>query len=172
MYVRVDDISKSPGLWKEFEYTGPIKLQGLTLPGDIDLNLRVTNAGSRILVQGTLVAPVELACSRCAEEFAKRLEIEVDDSFVPEDSPEAPRGSDTLESLSVLTYKDDRVVLDELLRQEIVAASPMQPVCKPDCKGLCDRCGANLNEGACRCEAEDIDPRWGPLLKLRQQGTD
>lgn len=172
MYVRVDDIRKSPGLWKDFEYVGPIRLAGVELKGDIDLDLRVTNAGSRILVKGTLVAPVELCCARCAEEFQERLDIEVDDSFVPEDSPEAPRGTETLESLSVLTFSEDRVVLDELLRQEILASVPMQPVCKSDCLGLCSRCGVNLNEGACRCETEEADPRWAPLLKLRQQGAD
>ncbi len=164
--VGIKEILKSTGLWKDFGYEGPAEIEGVELEGPLDVHLRLTNAGSRIVVQGDLRVTALLECSRCAETFPQRLELSVDDSFVHEDSAEAEVGG--LDRMNLLTYSETRVVFDELFRQEVVAAEPMQPVCEPGCRGLCDQCGVNLNEGSCRCEGEDIDPRWAPLLKLKQ----
>ncbi|MGE0493473.1 MAG: DUF177 domain-containing protein [Vulcanimicrobiota bacterium] len=165
LYVSIKEILKSPGLWKDFDYEGPLEIEGAELDGPVDVHLRLSNAGSRIVVQGTIGLTALLSCSRCAESFPQPLELDIDDSFVPEGSPEAM--AEGVDVLNILTFVDDRVVFDELIRQEVVAAEPMQPVCKEDCKGLCDQCGADLNKGRCTCEPEGFDPRWAPLMKLK-----
>jgi len=164
MYVPVHDIRKSQGLWKTYDFEGPLTIPGLKLVGDATFALKLTNAGSRIVVEGPLAAPVELNCCRCAEPFGFELQTEVEENFVPEGSQEATTAA---EPFSVFTFTDERVELSELLRQEALAALPMQPLCRPDCKGLCAGCGANLNKDACSCQKEEYDPRWEALARLK-----
>lgn len=142
----------------------------LEFVGPVSLSLKLTNAETRVLVQGRASAKVKTVCARCTEEFSLPLEAELEESFVPEDSPEADvSGIDVYE---VLTYKEDRVPLDEMLRQNFVAAVPMQPICRGgDCKGLCDQCGCNLNIDSCDCKKEEIDPRWAALGELKKKST-
>src|SRR5437879_13900238 len=59
-------------------------------------------------------------------------------------------------------YQDDVVVLDDLVRQEVILAVPFRPQCRADCRGLCRQCGQDLNVGTCAC-APPPDPRWAVL---------
>ena len=59
-------------------------------------------------------------------------------------------------------YRGEVVVLDDLIRQEVILAVPFSPQCKADCRGLCPQCGTDLNLGACGC-APPPDPRWKAL---------
>lgn len=154
MHVGVGDIRKSQGLSKSFVWNDPYKLKGIELSGPLHLDLKITNAASRIMVTGPLRTSVTLNCSRCLEDFSFAAEVELEEEFLPSDSPEArTRANDLLDG--TFTFEDDKIVLDELLRQEIEAATPIQVLCKPDCKGLCGDCGANLNVEPCRCEPEE-----------------
>lgn len=164
MYVGVGDIRKSKGLSKSFTWTGDLELTGINLAGPVELDLSVTNAGSRIMVIGSVQTRVRVACSRCSEDVVLPVDVQLEEEFLPGSSEEArERTSDPLDA--PLTFENDRVELDELLRQEIEAAEPMQVLCRPACKGLCEHCGANLNHEACRCQPESGDERWAALKK-------
>lgn len=170
MFVPIKEISNSPGLWKSFRGAEEFFCSDVQLEGPIQLDLKLTNAGTRILVQGDVTTKAIVECARCNEDFALELEIPVEESFVPEGSPEAD--VEGIEAFDVLTYMEDRVVLDEMLRQNILAAVPMKPVCRQGrCEGLCDQCGANLNTDPCRCERDEIDPRWAGLKKIQKNSA-
>ena len=170
MRVPVADIRKSVGLSKRVTFAGQMEIPGLCMDGDLRIELKITNASSRILVEGQVWAPVRERCSRCDEFYQERLLVDIDEFFVPIDSEEArlaPSGS--LDE--VFTYENDKLELLELLRQELVSALPMQAVCRVGCKGLCSGCGVNINSDTCRCEKEQIDPRWSALLDLKDNKT-
>jgi uncharacterized protein len=57
--------------------------------------------------------------------------------------------------------------LEPMLRDALVLALPLNPLCSQDCKGYCAGCGQNLNEGECTCTSDDVDPRWAGLEALR-----
>ena len=59
--------------------------------------------------------------------------------------------------------------LGEAVREELILAVNPYVVCDPECKGLCSRCGANLNEGPCDCTEDEVDPRWGALRDLKSE---
>lgn len=63
----------------------------------------------------------------------------------------------------------DKIDLKEDVRDYAVLAIPMKKLCKEDCRGLCYKCGRNLNDGPCGCEKKEIDPRWEPLLELKNK---
>ena len=67
------------------------------------------------------------------------------------------------------TYRivDHAIDLRPILVDAVALGLPLRPLCRVDCKGLCDSCGRNLNDGPCRCERASVDPRWAPLEALR-----
>lgn len=168
MFVQIKEILGGAGLWKQYSNSEELACPDLATQGPVSLDVRLTNAGTRILVQGRIQANVMVECARCGESYPLPMDLEVEEYFVPSDSPEAEvKGLDILE---VLTYQEDRIVLDEMLRQNFLAAVPMQAVCRDGaCQGLCDQCGADLNQGPCGCDKEEIDPRWAGLSELQKR---
>jgi uncharacterized protein len=70
------------------------------------------------------------------------------------------------------TYQVDEggfIDLAPIVREEGILAVPMHAICRPDCKGLCDQCGQNLNQATCECEHEHIDPRLASLRILLEE---
>ena len=59
--------------------------------------------------------------------------------------------------------------MDEPLREQIEMEFPVRFLCKDDCKGLCSKCGQNLNRGECSCNKKEIDPRLAPFAKILEQ---
>ncbi|MGC9159324.1 MAG: YceD family protein, partial [Terracidiphilus sp.] len=63
-------------------------------------------------------------------------------------------------------YQGDSLALEDVLREQVLLSLPVRTLCKPDCKGLCPRCGENRNEKACHCDEATSDPRWEALAGL------
>ncbi len=97
--------------------------------GPFDVDAQITLVDKELVVIADIHCAVHMTCARCLEAF------------------EAPVGPRAIFSYSV--EPDDLVDITEDVRQEIILAYPMVPVCRADCKGLCATCGQNLNERAC-----------------------
>ena len=121
----------------------------------------------RIMVRVTGHTTVALQCSRCLEPFEQVVNVQIEEAFIPtvDLASGVPIQRDDADAAVLI---DEHHVLDlsEILRQSILLALPLTPVCSPDCKGLCPHCGANLNHETCTCTTEDIDPRWSALGSL------
>jgi uncharacterized protein len=119
---------------------------GLIEPaGVIRFDLSVEPIGSELLVRGSASAAVACVCSRCAGRF----EIQIREPAFVASYP--------------LDETTDSVDLTEDLREAIILLLPGYPVCREGCRGLCPRCGTNLNQASCRCQSEDADGRWNAL---------
>ena len=66
-------------------------------------------------------------------------------------------------------YQKDSLLLEDVLREQVLLSLPVRTLCKPDCKGLCPRCGQNRNSQACSCDEGPSDPRWEALAGLRSR---
>ena len=139
------------------QFTGEIAAAALDLgsgegfvepASDVAYDLRVERIGSELLVRGSAAMEVDCVCSRCAEPFRVRV---------------AEPGIVTSYPLA---GEPDFVDLTPELREAMILVFPRYPVCRETCRGLCPRCGANLNRAACRCTAHDADDRWGALDAL------
>lgn len=119
------------------------------------------------LVRGTLSGDATVPCNRCAEPMTVHLE----EKF--EDFEEAPSGDAEADGESRIVEEKGALYLDvaAIAWEQFVLALPPNPLCRPDCKGLCPECGANLNEGMCACARDEGDPRLAVLrgLKLNRQ---
>lgn len=108
-------------------------------------------------------------CSRCLTEIETPLEITFEEEYVP--VVDANTGARVRAALPPDTFRigpDFVLDLREGVRQYILISEPAKPLCKPDCRGLCPNCGADLNQGPCRCASEG-DSRWGALASLERE---
>ena len=132
--------------------TGDVmKLDGdkfVTPLGGVVYDLFVQAIGTEMLVRGKLHQDFDLVCSRCNETFGYRVKV-----------------PDFIASVEI-DEKTEFADLTDEVRESIILGLPTYPVCREGCKGLCVRCGKNLNEGSCGCTEESGDSRWGALDAL------
>ena len=119
-------------------------------------------------VAGTISAEAEIDCTRCLLPIEKDFEIAFNVSYITADGiPDA--GSAELEAADLDTdvLAGETLDLKEVVREQILLNLPEQVFCKEDCRGLCQKCGANRNLINCSCEENEIDPRWSALKNLK-----
>jgi uncharacterized protein len=118
-------------------------------------------------VQGSIDARVEIECSRCLQTAEQSLEFPFNATFVtPEHYTDEKEAELKADDLDVSIIEDDKIDLKELVREQILLAIPVQVLCREDCRGLCQKCGASRNLIDCNCEEKEIDPRWQSLREL------
>jgi uncharacterized protein len=140
----------------------------VALPEEVlDLGVPAETCAGPASVRGSFNSGVVLVCSRCLEPFDFRAE----DRFhlycetAAQGLPEEEHGLAD-DELDVTYLEQGRINTDHLLRENILLRLPVQPLCHEDCRGLCSRCGANLNQAACSCTEACVDPRLQALRKL------
>jgi uncharacterized protein len=136
--------------------------------GRITGTVLLAKHGRDILVRGHLAGHLDLACSRCLEAFAAPVDADFDLLLVP--GPEAVTGEDeelSQPDLDLDYYTGEAVDLERLLQEQIILMTPLKPLCTEACKGLCPRCGANLNRETCQCQPEAANSPFASLAKLK-----
>lgn len=137
---------------------------------DVQVFLKIFKAGDTVLVSGKAKAEASLSCSRCLEKFSYPLDVKFEVEYVPlRELIEVGEHELTREELDVSFYKNDQIDIDELVREHLLLAVPMKPLCKSNCKGICPKCGKNLNENLCECSTNEIDPRLAPLKEFQSR---
>jgi uncharacterized protein len=121
-----------------------------------------------IRLKGRFAGKFEVPCARCVEPVEIPLAADFDLIFRPAAADsEAPERSITAPETEIGYYQKDSLLLEDVLREQVLLSLPVRTLCKPDCKGLCPRCGQNRNSQPCSCEAGPSDPRWEALAGLR-----
>jgi len=123
-----------------------------------------------IRLNGQLAGRLEMACARCVEPVAQDVERSFDLLY-------RPLGVDAgREELSVTGaeaeisyYQGEGLLLEDVIREQVLLALPLKVICRQDCKGLCSQCGKNLNDEQCSCAESLEDPRWSALKDLRSK---
>ena len=136
-------------------------------PASVGAAVRFDRSGRGVVVSGTFQGTVQLVCSRCLEPFPFTAE-EPFRLYFETARPGQPDGESELtdDELDVTYVEEGRIDTDTLLRENVLLSLPVQPLCREDCRGLCQRCGKNLNLGSCNCQESRRDPRLEPLRKL------
>lgn len=128
----------------------------LTMPVSFSGNL--TNRNGILELDGRLKTGYKVICYRCLKEIEKKLEIIVFESIVNDKSGNGEPDA--------YTYSGNFLKLDKIIEDNIILNLPMKQVCTQDCKGLCQKCGANLNEEPCSCIEEAMNPQMETLKKF------
>jgi DUF177 domain-containing protein len=147
-----------------------------TLHGPVSISLDLAPADEMIAVTGVLEGTAVRQCVRCLKEYDDALVFSVHAAFAREGKeskvgtrqskvseprkgrPGSPKTETDIdqedEGDDRYFYQGDHLELAPMLREHIILAAPMQPLCRENCAGLCERCGKDLNEGPCQCPAE------------------
>lgn len=141
--------------------------EAISLLQPVEATLHFLRAPTEVWVRGRVSSVLQLNCSRCSEPFS----FPVHEAFkVRYRGPLADKVEEVhaldVEELDVDFLHEDLINVGELIRENILLALPAKPLCGEGCRGLCPRCGVNLNERSCRCPGESPDPRWRSLERL------
>jgi uncharacterized protein len=140
------------------------------LGSDLHLEGRVFEAGEQMLLEGRLRGTFSLNCSRCLKPFDSPFDIDVSARYV--NAPEAEhqdRADSNIPEEVIIPFVGDEIDLISGIREDLILNVPLKPLCSEDCRGLCAQCGADLNEGDCKCDRKTVDPRLAGLRDLRTQ---
>jgi uncharacterized protein len=112
----------------------------------------------------------QVPCARCVEPVEHALKRSFDLLYRPigVDANGAERAISTSET-EIGYYNGDGLVLEDVLREQVLLSLPEKTLCRADCKGLCPGCGRNLNTEQCSCESTEADTRWSALSDLRSK---
>lgn len=129
---------------------------------------RLQRFGREVICRGELQATLLVECSRCLRKLLLPVSVDLSATFQPE-VPSVTEEELELEAedFDTYSYEAGGIDLREAIRDHLGSAVPIQPLCRPDCAGLCPRCGKDLNEGPCHCPSEAGDSRWAALARLQ-----
>ena len=119
----------------------------------------VRNTAGVLMMSGDITTTIHGTCDRCAADFDRDIHFPIDVVLVTE------MANEENEDEWVFPLEGDSADLEDIVRTVFVLNFDSKLLCKPDCKGLCCRCGKNLNDGPCGCQKE-LDPRFAALRQL------
>ena len=177
MLITVLDLEREPILFNLALKPGAIdygseatQVSPLTVEGRADLieehrGPRATVEDIRL--QGSYSGEFEIACARCLEPVRRTLSGQFDLIFRPlsVDAGSAERSINAAET-EIGYYQESGLTLEDVLREQVLLSLPARTLCREDCKGLCPRCGRDLNSETCSCDPAPADPRWSALSDL------
>ncbi len=166
MRIDVSNIAKTNGasITVDFEY----KIEDI---GILDINIYkpihftgiLENISGMIRVTGDLVLEYNIICSRCLKAILKKVTIKVFENFMV--------SSKKAEEDDFYTFNGKYIELIDVINDNIILYLPIKEVCDSNCKGLCKKCGKDLNIEDCECKDENIDPRFLVLNDLKKNKT-
>jgi uncharacterized protein len=132
---------------------------GIAEGSDVELDVRLESVMEGVLVSGTATAQVTGECARCLDPLNDELQVELTELFAyPDTATDASTDPD-----EVSRVVDDLVDLEPVVRDAMLLALPLAPLCRDDCQGLCPECGAKRAELGPDHRHETMDPRWAAL---------
>ena len=138
------------------------------LKNDAKVKGQLTRHIAQTDIEGTISAELEIECTRCLQQIDRKFEIPFKAAFVTEENyTQAKEAELSAKDLDVSIFDGNEIDLTELVREQILLNLPEQVFCKEDCKGLCEKCGANRNLIDCNCIEKEVDPRWAALKNLK-----
>lgn len=163
-------LNRRPGSMMEKTLTVPApddlggEMVGVPKDVDLELDLRFESVMEGVLVSGTAHLTLEGECARCLDDLASSMEVEFQELFVYVDSRQSGEEADEDE----YRLDGDLLDLEPVLRDAVVLALPLSPLCREDCPGLCSECGERLADAGPDHRHDVADPRWAALQGLTE----
>ena len=164
MIIKISNLSDGS---YNYEFEGEIAEIGLAEPytGRYDTNVELSKFQDQIILNSGTNIKTKMVCDRCCEEYEQLIKSEYKIVYILRGAEEENEPVDIV----YLNTDADKINIKDDVRDYALLAIPMKKLCNEDCKGLCYRCGKNMNVSACECNQNEIDDRWKPLTKLKKQ---
>ena len=164
MRIKIEDIKEghNPVRFPAKDIIGE-KIHGYKIVDSDDLDLDAEKSGLYIHIAGSNTVEFEALCDRCAENYKTRQFIKIDYMF--------HIGKLSKTNVDILEIDPSEnggyLYIDNCFAEAFFISQPMKHLCSDNCRGLCQKCGKNLNNGSCSCKSErSIDPRWNKLQNI------
>ncbi|MGQ0761534.1 MAG: YceD family protein [Acidobacteriota bacterium] len=169
MRLELENLGKDPSFAQSYAPDElPLDERDLRLIEPAGVEGRIRRQGGEVQVSGTLTTTVETPCARCLKPVLIPIKAEFFERFVRAVSwRDEEQHELASEDLNLSVFDGETIDLDELVREEIELATPVQVFCREDCKGLCPACGVDWNLKTCECGTQETDSRWEKLKDLR-----
>ncbi len=145
--------------------------------GAAHLSGKATRLGRKVLVRARAAVPLKGQCKRCLKPVDVDEQLDLIRTWVPQEQAHQgehhERRGEEMEAtfdpgtVDEEAYAGKEIDLSPAVREQILLSMPESPLCREDCKGLCPKCGKDLNESECGCDRTVIDPRWGALKGIQ-----
>ncbi len=180
MYITIQELELRKIEYAEFFAPGAVdfgpdfeQVQPLKAVGRAEL-IEENHGGKQrvkdIRIVGDFSTQMEIKCARCLEPVLEDVAREYDLLYRPLKTLREGEEIEISEAESEIGYyKGEGVLLEDVLKEQVLLALPSKVLCKPDCKGLCPHCGKDLNETECGCTVEVPDPRWAALAEIKDK---
>ncbi|MBI5632452.1 MAG: DUF177 domain-containing protein [Nitrospirae bacterium] len=163
MKIVIPDIPEE-GLDVELEEK--ISIEGFSVPSPVKAQLAVHKTATEVMITGSLTAELQMECSRCLKVVRQSQDLPISVVYHPADEMGSEKHGLHDDEMDMGFYSGEELDLDELIREQILLSVQMKPLCSEECKGICPKCGIDLNSGTCTCVQKEIDPRLEVLKKL------
>ncbi len=140
-------------------------------PVPLETLVKISNSDGLLVCHIEVELQVQLRCSRCLISYPFQGVVSFAEAF-REDAKASEMSVEELYHGDINLFSGEEIDLGEVVRETLMAALPMKPVCEPQCLGLCASCGRKLYEGSCGCVREVVDPRWAVLAHLGEKVTE
>ncbi len=138
-------------------------LYGVSFPSPMKVSGDITNTAGYMRMTLTMSVDYVATCARCLSPVSGEFTLDLEKTVAPRDLL-GDLDEDRLDDFAII--EDGFLDMDEPLKEQLEMEFPLRFLCKEDCKGLCPKCGKNLNDGDCGCQKKEIDPRLAPLQKI------
>ena len=161
----------------------PVRFRVEIPPGEINYGENITQSSplhaegsaqllnhslGEIRIRGSMTVIAEALCDRCLEAASFPVDKQFDLVYMPADEAATASENEVGEAaIEVAYYEGAGLSLNNVLREVLILALPMQLVCSEACKGICPECGGNRNQRDCGCHADAVDDRWSKLKTFR-----
>ena len=134
--------------------------------GNYQTKVVLNKFDDQIILEASTSVNANFVCDRCGKEFKREVESKYKMVYLLRDINSK---TDEEVDITYLPHDADKIDISKDVRDYLILSVPMKRLCKEDCKGLCYKCGKDLNEGKCDCTEREVDDRWKPLLELKNK---
>jgi uncharacterized protein len=164
MIIKISNLSEGE---HNFVFENKIDVLELDEPfyGNYKSDVILQKLHDQLIVSVSSEFIVKFECDRCGTEFKSSLRSDYKMIYLMN---EAPEETDSI-NVSYLSRDADKINIKSDVREFALLSIPMKKLCREDCKGLCFKCGKDLNKEQCACKTDEIDQRWKPLMNLKDK---
>lgn len=170
MIINISEILKVYG--GEISVDGDILLSDINFLGEdfvfetpLHIKGNIVNNGKALELNAVCTGIVKVHCARCMKELDQDVNFKVKEFFVQSD------GENDDDDEDVVFFEGYNIDVKDIVVNHFLMNVSGKYLCSEDCKGLCPKCGADLNLGDCGCKNDDIDPRWAALADIMNRST-
>lgn len=131
-----------------------------SFPGGLEVSGKITKDMKALHLACRVSGKITTSCARCLKEITVPVDFELSEMMVRDSESEIAEDED------IIVISGDEICIDDIVLNNFFMDLPGKFLCSPDCRGLCPKCGKDLNLGDCGCNDEETDPRWAVLAEI------